>query len=155
MPSSARARLQSLNVHLQSPKLGQLTSMHFYGWKKGLKTGMYYLRTRPAAQAIHFTVDQDVLNSVKQQTANTNTARTSTTTATVNGSKTLSRGPLSSHPVASPATWVQVKEEPVSGDSTLLRHNLIMHCGTVSNTVNIVAAHHKSIRGVYALHLTR
>ncbi len=32
--------------------------MHFYGWKKGLKTGMYYLRTRPAAQAIQFTVDQ-------------------------------------------------------------------------------------------------
>ena len=43
---------QSLNVHLQSPMLGQLTSMHFYGWKKGLKTGMYYIRTRPAAQAI-------------------------------------------------------------------------------------------------------
>ncbi|EJD37235.1 hypothetical protein AURDEDRAFT_147076 [Auricularia subglabra TFB-10046 SS5] len=52
---------QSLNVHLQSPTTGQLTSMHFYGWKKGLKTGMYYLRTRPAAQAIQFTVDQSVL----------------------------------------------------------------------------------------------
>ena len=37
--------------------MGQLTSMHFYGWKKGLKTGMYYLRTRPAAQAIQFTVE--------------------------------------------------------------------------------------------------
>lgn len=48
---------QSLNVHLQSPTVGQLTSMHFYGWKKGLKTGMYYLRTRPAAQAIQFTID--------------------------------------------------------------------------------------------------
>ena len=74
VPSSARARLQSLNVHLQSPKLGQLTSMHFYGWKKGLKTGMYYLRTRPAAQAIQFTVDQGVLNSAKQLTANAITA---------------------------------------------------------------------------------
>lgn len=52
---------QSLNVHLQSPTVGQLTSMHFYGWKKGLKTGMYYLRTRPAAQAIQFTVDQALL----------------------------------------------------------------------------------------------
>ena len=52
---------QSLNVHLQSPTVGQLTSMHFYGWKKGLKTGMYYLRTRPAAQAIQFTVDQTML----------------------------------------------------------------------------------------------
>ncbi|KAF9779627.1 ribonucleotide reductase [Thelephora terrestris] len=57
---------QSLNVHLQSPTNGQLTSMHFYGWKKGLKTGMYYLRTRPAAQAIQFTVDASYLNSAKK-----------------------------------------------------------------------------------------
>ncbi|EJD38904.1 ribonucleotide reductase alpha subunit [Auricularia subglabra TFB-10046 SS5] len=56
---------QSLNVHLQSPTTGQLTSMHFYGWKKGLKTGMYYLRTRPAAQAIQFTVDAAVLKEAK------------------------------------------------------------------------------------------
>lgn len=54
---------QSLNVHLQAPTMGQLTSMHFYGWKKGLKTGMYYLRTRSAAQAIQFTVDQTMLKS--------------------------------------------------------------------------------------------
>jgi len=57
---------QSLNVHLQSPTNGQLTSMHFYGWKKGLKTGMYYLRTRPAAQAIQFTVDASYLNNAKK-----------------------------------------------------------------------------------------
>ncbi|TDL23158.1 hypothetical protein BD410DRAFT_827870 [Rickenella mellea] len=61
---------QSLNVHLQSPSMGQLTSMHFYGWKKGLKTGMYYLRTRPAAQAIQFTVDQSILKDAKKQQAN-------------------------------------------------------------------------------------
>ena len=48
---------QSLNVHLQAPTNGQLTSMHFYGWKKGLKTGMYYLRTQPATYPIHFGVD--------------------------------------------------------------------------------------------------
>ena len=60
---------QSLNVHLQSPTMGQLTSMHFYGWKKGLKTGMYYLRTRPAAQAIQFTVDQSLLKTAKKQNA--------------------------------------------------------------------------------------
>ncbi|KAH9841362.1 ribonucleotide reductase alpha subunit [Rhodofomes roseus] len=58
---------QSLNVHLQSPTTGQLTSMHFYGWKKGLKTGMYYLRTRPAAQAIQFTVDQTALKAANKQ----------------------------------------------------------------------------------------
>lgn len=57
---------QSLNVHLQAPTNGQLTSMHFYGWKKGLKTGMYYLRTRPAAQAIQFTVDASYLKSAKK-----------------------------------------------------------------------------------------
>jgi ribonucleotide reductase alpha subunit len=43
---------------------GNMTSMHFYGWKQGLKTGMYYLRTRPAADAIKFTVDTGILNSV-------------------------------------------------------------------------------------------
>lgn len=58
---------QSLNIHLQAPTLGQLTSMHFYGWKKGLKTGMYYLRTRPAAQAVQFTIDQDTLKAAKAQ----------------------------------------------------------------------------------------
>lgn len=58
---------QSLNIHLQSPTVGQLTSMHFYGWKKGLKTGMYYLRTRPATQAIQFTIDQSVLKAAKVQ----------------------------------------------------------------------------------------
>ena len=50
---------QSLNIHLSAPTFGQLTSMHFYGWKKGLKTGSYYLRTRPAANAIQFTVSAE------------------------------------------------------------------------------------------------
>jgi ribonucleoside-diphosphate reductase subunit M1 len=49
---------QSLNIHIAEPNFGKLTSMHFYGWKKGLKTGMYYLRSRPAVDAIKFTVDQ-------------------------------------------------------------------------------------------------
>lgn len=39
--------------------------MHFYGWKKGLKTGMYYLRTRPAVNAIQFTVDASVIKEAK------------------------------------------------------------------------------------------
>ncbi|KAF8316336.1 hypothetical protein DL93DRAFT_2148725 [Clavulina sp. PMI_390] len=60
---------QSLNVHLASPSVGQLTSMHFYGWKKGLKTGMYYLRTRPASSAIQFTVDQSLLKQPNLKTA--------------------------------------------------------------------------------------
>ena len=49
---------QSLNTFMESPNYDKLTSMHFYAWKKGLKTGMYYLRTKPAAAAIQFTVDQ-------------------------------------------------------------------------------------------------
>ncbi|KAM0751270.1 hypothetical protein T439DRAFT_325421 [Meredithblackwellia eburnea MCA 4105] len=56
---------QSLNIHLGSPTMAQLTSMHFYGWKKGLKTGMYYLRTRAAVGAVKFTVDQATLAQAK------------------------------------------------------------------------------------------
>ncbi|KAH7583933.1 Ribonucleoside-diphosphate reductase large chain 1 [Nakaseomyces glabratus] len=56
----------SLNLFLQAPTMGKITSMHFYGWKKGLKTGMYYLRTQAASAAIQFTIDQ----SVAQQAAN-------------------------------------------------------------------------------------
>lgn len=67
---------QSLNIHLQSPTVGQLTSMHFYGWKKGLKTGMYYLRTRPAAQAVQFTIDQSVLKAAKVQQGESGKAAT-------------------------------------------------------------------------------
>jgi ribonucleotide reductase alpha subunit len=53
---------QSMNVHIAEPSSSKLTSMHFYAWKKGLKTGMYYLRTRPKADAIAFTVDQEMLS---------------------------------------------------------------------------------------------
>ena len=52
---------QSFNVFVTDPNYGKLSSMHFYGWKKGLKTGMYYLRTKAAADAIKFTVDQESL----------------------------------------------------------------------------------------------
>jgi ribonucleoside-diphosphate reductase alpha chain len=48
---------QSLNMFIDNPNFAKLTSMHFYAWKKGLKTGMYYLRSKSAADAIKFTVD--------------------------------------------------------------------------------------------------
>jgi ribonucleoside-diphosphate reductase subunit M1 len=54
---------QSLNVHMAAPSIGKLSSMHFYGWKLGLKTGMYYLRTRPAADAIKFTISPDAVKA--------------------------------------------------------------------------------------------
>ncbi|KAJ2109682.1 ribonucleotide-diphosphate reductase subunit rnr1, partial [Coemansia sp. S142-1] len=58
---------QSLNIHMDGPNYQKLTSMHFYGWKKGLKTGMYYLRTKPAVDAIKFTVDAEtVADAVKK-----------------------------------------------------------------------------------------
>ena len=50
---------QSLNIHLQDANFGKMTSMHFYAWKKGLKTGMYYLRTKAATDAIKFTVEKE------------------------------------------------------------------------------------------------
>jgi ribonucleoside-diphosphate reductase alpha chain len=49
---------QSMNIHMIDANPAKVTSMHFYGWKKGLKTGMYYLRTKAAADAIQFTVEQ-------------------------------------------------------------------------------------------------
>lgn len=55
---------QSLNIYIQAPTMGKLTSMHFYGWKKGLKTGMYYLRTMAASAPIQFTVDQESLKTL-------------------------------------------------------------------------------------------
>uniref|UniRef100_A0A1I7XS90 RIBORED_LARGE domain-containing protein n=1 Tax=Heterorhabditis bacteriophora TaxID=37862 RepID=A0A1I7XS90_HETBA len=55
---------QSLNIHIARPSYANITSMHFYGWKKvGLKTGMYYLRTKPAVNAVQFTVDKDKENT--------------------------------------------------------------------------------------------
>ena len=50
-------QLQSMNIFLQNPTFGKLTSSHFYAWEKGLKTGMYYLRTQAATRPIQFTVD--------------------------------------------------------------------------------------------------
>ena len=64
---------QSLNVFMENADFSKLTSMHFYGWKKGLKTGMYYLRTRPKADAIQFTVDQEQLVADRNKAANSET----------------------------------------------------------------------------------
>merc|ERR1719266_1592081 len=57
---------QSLNVHIAEPNFAKLSSMHFYGWQAGLKTGMYYLRTKAAASAIQFTVDKTKLKKANE-----------------------------------------------------------------------------------------
>ena len=51
---------QSLNLFMEAPNFSKLSSMHFYAWQKGLKTGMYYLRSRPSSKAIQFTVAPEV-----------------------------------------------------------------------------------------------
>ena len=60
---------QSLNLYLDYPTPAKLTSMHFYGWKKGLKTGSYYIHSKPARSAVKFTISNDV---VKQQSSKNN-----------------------------------------------------------------------------------
>jgi ribonucleotide reductase alpha subunit len=54
---------QSLNIHMVDATTAKLSSMHFHGWQLGLKTGMYYLRTKAAADAIKFTVEVDKVKS--------------------------------------------------------------------------------------------
>ena len=56
---------QSLNLFVEQPNFAKLSSMHFYTWKKGLKTGMYYLRTKAATDAVKFTVDSSVIKQTQ------------------------------------------------------------------------------------------
>ena len=58
---------QSMNIHMQDANFGKLTSMHFHAWKKGLKTGLYYLRTKAAADAIKFTIVKDEKSKTKEE----------------------------------------------------------------------------------------
>jgi ribonucleoside-diphosphate reductase alpha chain len=68
---------QSLNVFIQNANFAKLSSMHFYAWKKGLKTGMYYLRTKAAVDAIKFTVDSAYLKKPSGATTEPNAIVTS------------------------------------------------------------------------------
>ena len=82
---------QSLNLFIAEPNFAKLTSMHFYAWEKGLKTGMYYLRTKPATNAIKFTIDKQYeLNpEVSLITATTSTIVDNTTTTIVDNEEAL------------------------------------------------------------------
>ncbi|KAK5138257.1 ribonucleotide-diphosphate reductase subunit rnr1 [Meristemomyces frigidus] len=66
---------QSLNIHMKEPTMGKITSMHFTGWKLGLKTGMYYLRTMAASAPIQFTVDQEQLKVADTNVSKLNGAK--------------------------------------------------------------------------------
>jgi ribonucleoside-diphosphate reductase alpha chain len=60
---------QSLNIFMETPNFAKMSSMHFYAWKKGLKTGMYYLRTKSAVDAVKFTVDNSIMNDTNNENA--------------------------------------------------------------------------------------
>ena len=60
---------QSLNLFMEGATMAKLTSMHFYAWKSGLKTGMYYLRTKSAVDAIKFTLDKKKEEKVPEAVA--------------------------------------------------------------------------------------
>ena len=78
---------QSLNLFVSDPTYSKLTSMHFYGWKAGLKTGCYYLRTKTPVVAQKFTVDPRLLASIAAGTAAAGTGA-----ATVPGSSASASG---------------------------------------------------------------
>ena len=95
---------QSLNLFMQNPNFGKLTSMHFYAWKAGLKTGMYYLRTQAAAAAIQFTVNKE---TKEQPSAETATA----TTDELTQAPTTTPDPTTTAQAASP---VMVANQPAN-----------------------------------------
>ncbi len=66
---------QSMNIFMQDPNFGKLTSMHFYAWKKGLKTGMYYLRSQAATAAIKFTLDKAALEPKVEKAVEADTSK--------------------------------------------------------------------------------
>jgi ribonucleoside-diphosphate reductase alpha chain len=66
---------QSLNIFMESPTYAKMTSLHFYAWEKGLKTGMYYLRSKAGADAVQFTVDKSsaAVPNIQAEQAETHT----------------------------------------------------------------------------------
>lgn len=87
---------QSLNLFIAEPNFAKLTSMHFYGWERGLKTGMYYLRTKPAATAIKFTVDKQY-EMMPQPQVESVLATTSTVSVSATASSSPSSNDVSTH----------------------------------------------------------
>ena len=73
---------QSMNIFISQPNYKKLSSMHFYGWKKGLKTGMYYLRSQSSVQAQQFSVDISKTIKKKEKQDSTQSGNTNTNTST-------------------------------------------------------------------------
>lgn len=89
---------QSFNIHVAEPNYGKLTSIHFFGWKAGLKTGMYYLRTKPAANAIQFTVDKEKMKQTVQngtgKATNGHSSANNSPNKSMNGNGSVTESPL-------------------------------------------------------------
>ena len=93
---------QSLNLFMEGATMAKLTSMHFYAWKSGLKTGMYYLRTKSAVDAIKFTLDKKKEEKVPQ---------TAPAAATASAAKATPKAKAAEKPVAvEPLTPSELKE---------------------------------------------
>jgi ribonucleoside-diphosphate reductase subunit M1 len=113
-------------VHMPDVNFGKLTSMHFYSWKRGLKTGMYYLRTKAAADAIKFTVDAKAIRAENEEAeareqqeavkamATTRPPATSTTTTATR--KTMPPMPANSKAVRSASMAGECSQDSSSDD---------------------------------------
>jgi len=100
---------QSLNLFMENANYSKLTSMHFYAWKSGLKTGMYYLRTKSAVDAIKFTLD----NSKKEEVPVSVSAETEMSIATAPSPETAKAIEVQPTPVA---TQQELEIQPMSPD---------------------------------------
>lgn len=123
---------QSFNCFMATATPSKLTSMHFYAWKKGLKTGMYYLRTLPAADAIQFTVDKRMLSKSTDAAAAvaSATSRTTIPSATI---QTVTRGITTMSPVAQTTDSTlppRIEQEiPVEGEVCRMEEGCLV-CGS-------------------------
>lgn len=119
---------QSLNIHLAEPTYGKMSSMHFYSWKKGLKTGLYYLRTRPAADPIKFTVDKSKLKSTNTKEIEQQNGVT-ITNGTTNGEAKVANGTTNgNHTTEIPAEESQNGDAKKEIDNTDLIEQLKLAC---------------------------
>jgi ribonucleoside-diphosphate reductase alpha chain len=106
---------QSLNLFMEGATMAKLTSMHFYAWKSGLKTGMYYLRTKSAVDAIKFTLDN--AKAAKTKTAETDQTPiatepiTATSTAVAAVGKSTQNNPATAVEPLTPAELKQMLEQ--------------------------------------------
>ncbi|MBL7985404.1 MAG: ribonucleoside-diphosphate reductase subunit alpha, partial [Flavobacteriales bacterium] len=115
---------QSLNIFMENVNFAKLTSMHFYSWKAGLKTGMYYLRTKAATDAIKFTLDKATI----QKSAGEVAAKAHTNAVPVGSTVML-------EPVISGPTVTTSRPAPVNAERQVVVEDANDHNGPVVNEV--------------------